>query len=260
MVVILQAAAGLLGFAGLATAAAVVLCMLVLDRAFSARGSSPEPGNDLKIEPIDTDALPSPPEPTDADLGVDFEAFQSSVERECDLALSRLRDDAIDGQALRSLAEDLVGVDSAQAVYPPALHGGDPRLCFEVLQGIQDGLKTFQAQVEQHRDLALESGLDLAIDGQCDLVLKNIECECGCPSASDDETDLEEIEEALSRQADEARSLCADSLLNETLQEYHEELLYELEMVDQQVPRKSLHDRIVQHIRRARGLYLLWAI
>lgn len=223
------------------------------------------------MEPVDAGVFPSSPEPADANLDFDFEAFQAGMERECDLALSRLCDDAVEGQALRSLAEDLAGqalldeqigcedVDNAPAGEPPTLNDGDPGLYFE------DDLKTFRAQTEQQFDLALDGMLDLAIDGQCDMVLKNLQDECGSPNALGDETlqdtlDLEEMEGTLSRQAEEGRSLCADSIFNVALQEYHEQLLSELEMVNQQVPCKSLHEVIVQHIRRACSLYLLWVI
>jgi hypothetical protein len=318
MVAILQGMASLTGFAALAAAAAA-LSVLVLCWAFGARGSPL--GRDLKTELVDTDAPPSSPEPPDADLGLDFEAFQSGVERECDLALSRLCDDAVDDQVLRSLAEDLAsqapfdqefdceGVDSAQgfeAFQPGTERECDPRLCDDAVGGrvlrsleddladrapfdqqvacvgvdsapaedpaalddglcFEDDLKTFGTRIDQHCDLALKGVLDLAIDAQCDMVLKDMEGEREGPIASDDEAledtlGLEEVEEALSRQAEEARSLCADSPLNETLQEYHEQLLHELQMVNQAVPRKSLHELIAQHLRRARSLYLLWVI
>jgi len=230
------------------------------------RRSSSALGKDLKTELVDAGASPSAPspEPTDAGLGADFEAFQASLERECDLALSRMCDDAVESQAFGSLAEDLAsqalfdgqmgcnGVELAQAGEPPTLHDGDPWLCFEV------------SQAEQHCDLALEGMIDLAIDGQSDMVLKKLEDECRVPGALDemlhDTIDLEEMEGALSRQAEEIRSLCADSVVDAALEEYHNELLSELEMANQRAPCKSLREVIVQHVRRACGLYLLWVI
>jgi hypothetical protein len=277
MVLIMQIAASLVGFADSAAVAAALCVLVVLLWALSTRGSSSGPGKELKMELVDAGVLPSSPEQADANLDFGFEAFQASMERECDLALSRLCDDAVESQALRSLAEDLAGqalldeqmgcedVDNAPAGEPPTLNDGDPGLCFEDFEASKHELTTFRAQTEQHLDLALEGMLDLAIDGQCDMVLKNLENECRSPSALDDETlqdtfDLEEMEGALSRQAEEGRSLCADSIFNVALQEYHEQLLSELEMVNQQVPCKSLHEIVVQHIRRACSLYLLWVI
>jgi len=296
MALILQVAANLFGFADSAVAAAALCVLVVLFWALSTRRSSSALGKALKMELVDTGAVPSSPEPTDANSGFDFEElqasverecdlalsigfeeFQTSVERECDLALSRLCDDAVETQALRILAEDLAGqaildeqmgregVDNALAGEPPTLHDGDPGLYVEAFQASEDDSKTFWAETEQHCDLALEGMLDITIGSQFDMVLKSLEDECRGPSALDDETlhdasDLEEMEGALSRQAEESRSLCADSILDEALQEYHEQLLSELEVANQQVPCKSLREILAQHFRRAWGLYLLWVI
>jgi hypothetical protein len=287
MAVIMQAAASFIDFTGSGAAAAALCVLVVLYWAFSARRSSQSLGKELKLELVDTAASSSLPEPTDADLGLDFEGFQASVERECDSVLSRLCDDAVDDQVLRGLAEDFAvpaffdeqlgceGVDGAMAGDPPTLHDGDPGIHFSSFQDSKNDLKTFRAEIEQHCDIALEGMLDLAIDSQyCDTVLKQLTAECGGPSAFDDETlegsfDLDETDVALYRQAEEVlaeqgRTLCADSAFDEAFQEYHEEyleqLFCELEMVSQPLRCISLHEMIVQHIHKACGPYLLWAI
>lgn len=283
----MQVAASLIDLTGSAAAAAALCVLVVTYWAFSARRSSQPLDKELKPELVDTGAFSSLPEPTDVDLDLDFEGFQASVERECDSVLSRLCDGAVDDQVLRGLAEDFAGpaffdeqagcegVDGALAGDPPTLHDGDPGIHFNAFQDSKNGLKTFRAEIEQHCDVALEGMLDLAMDSQyCDTVLKQLTDECGGPSALDDETlegsfDLDETDVALCRQAEEVlaeqgRSLCADSAFDVAFQEYHEQyleqLFCELEMVNQPLRCISLHEMIVQHIHKACGQYLLWAI
>jgi len=236
---------------------------------------------------VGTDTSSSLPEPTDADLGLEFEAFQASVERECDLVLSRLCDDAIDDQMFGGLAEDFAepalldkqgccaGVDIALAGDQPTLHDGDPRSRLNGFQESKDDSMAFRAEIERHCDMALEGMLDLAVESQYrDAVLKRLMDENGGLGEWDDDTlegsfDLDETGAALERQAEEVhaehgRALCADGAFDAAFQEYHEHYLEQLfcepETVSQPLRCTSLHEMIVQHIYRSCGPYLLWVI
>jgi len=269
MAEIMQAATIVVGLAGSAAVAAALCVLVVLCWSLSVRSSSPAPGKEPKPELVETDGSRSLPEPTDAQLGLDFEAFQDSIERECDLVLSRLYDDAVDGQVLRSLAEDFAS-QAPMDKEPPDLHDECPALHFEAFQASDGDFEIFQADFEQHCDLALEAMLDLAIDGQSDMVLKMLQNECADPSAMEDETmkgvfDLTGTQGTLSRQVEDdsteqGRSLRTSGAFNKAFQEYHEQLFCEPELVEPPVRCKSLHEMIIQHIHRTYSSYLLLAI
>jgi hypothetical protein len=270
MAEIMQAAAIVIGLAGSAAAAAALCVLAVLCWTLAVRSSSPAPGKEPKPELVETDvSRRSLPEPTDAQLGFDFEAFQASMERECDLVLSRLCDDAVDGQVLRSLAEDLASQDPMYTE-PPSFHDGGSALHFEAFQASEGDFEMFQVDIQQHCNLALEGMLDRAMDGQGDMVLKMLQDECADPSALADETrkgvlDLTGTQGTLSRQVEDhsteqSRSLRTNGAFDKAFKEYHEQLLYEPEVVEQPVRLKSLHEMIIQHIHRTYSSYLLLAI
>jgi len=264
MAEIVQAAAIAVGLAGSAAAATALCVLVVLCWALDVRSSSPAPGKGPKPESVEIDASRSLPEPADLQPGLDFEAFQASMERECDLVLSRLCDDAVDGQVLRSLAEDLASQASMDKELP-ILPDGGPALHFEALQASDGDSEMFQADFEQHCDLTLEAMLGLAIDGQCDMVLKMLQDECADPGALEDYTmkgvfDMTGTQRTLSSgqveddSTEQGRSLRTTGAFDKALQEYREP-----EMVEQPVRRKSLYEMIIRHID-TRNSYLLLAI
>jgi len=265
MAEISQCTAAVVGLAGSSAPAAAALCVLaVLCWARSVRSSPPASGQKPQPGLVETGASRSLPEPTDAQLGLDFEAFQASMERECDLALLQLCGAAVDGQVFRGLADYLAG----QA----PMHSEPPTFYDRGLQANEDDLEILQSDIEQHCDLALDSMLDLTIDGQCDMVLKMLQDECADPGALEDEMmkgvfDLTGKQGTLSRQAeddstDKSLSLCkrGTSDKRQLFQEYQEQLLCGPEVVEQPVRRRSLCDMITQHIHRTYSSYWVLAI
>jgi hypothetical protein len=257
----LQATVTFLGLAtGLAAAAAVLCALVVMWWALGSGGASPAPAKEPKACPSDAPAPPSGTQrhreaarPTDWDLGIDAAAFQAQIRRWCDPELDALceSDDPSAG-VLQSL-EDQFGGAPATAVPSPPRPGRD----FEALQ----------KSMELHCDAVLEGMCSLAIDDQCAAVLKSLEDECRGSSALDDGTQgdyVEEIEEALSKQAAEVRAVegCSMTIVgtfDEAFEEYHQTLMGELESMNQPMRCANLLELVVERVRRA-GEFLLWVI
>lgn len=165
----------------------------------------------------------------------DFEAIQASLEQYCDLALDGLCDQAVDEQAA------------------------------SVLLSLEHDCE------EQYCDLALDDLCDRAMDEQAASVLLDLELDCEAlgdgpraprrswPDLEIPQADIEPLcwapeDSEHDRAYDD---LCASAL--KELEEHHQRLLGDLESSNK-LSFTSLHESIVQRVRKTVAEYMMWVI
>jgi hypothetical protein len=166
----------------------------------------------------------------------DFEAIQASLDQYCDLALDSLCDQAVDEQAA------------------------------SVLLSLEHDCE------EQYCDLALDDLCDQAMDEQAASVLLDLELDCEALGDDSRATrrsswpDLEipqaDIEPLCDREQEGEHDrayddLCASAL--KELEEHHQRLLCDLES-SKKLSFTSLHESLVQRVRKTVAEYMMWVI
>jgi hypothetical protein len=197
-----------------------------------AREVAPEPKADVESKRLPPWRRPKPPTcPGEGDPGLDLQAFLSSLEQHCDLALDGLCEQAAVEQGASVLADLELDCE--------ACGDGD--------------LPARQLDTELPRDVVPEpeDEQDCAYDDLCDSALVDLELDMQL---------LRDAAPELEREQDRAYDdMCASHLAS--LEKLDWRLFGEVESAaSRHQSCASLHGRLIQRVRKMVAEYMLWAI